>query len=391
MAGIRLSHDQREALTALVAWTKRPHSPFITVGGYAGVGKTTLLAEYRRILHAGKPKLRVGFASFTGRAARVLAHKLRDGKVMYQQDSVGTIHSLIYSPILNNRQVITGWRLKEDLKVNLIVIDEASMIDKHLWGDLLSFGIPIVAVGDHGQLPPIRGWFNLMENPMIRLEKIHRQAEDNPIIKVSLLARQHGFIPVRRFGEGVVKIDREDVDAHEEVESQLHAYKPSTIVLCGYNQTRVKLNRFIRAGLGFESAEPVTGDRVICLKNNHKKNIYNGMLGTIQAITSRNIDWYTAEIVMDDEGGVYEGQIYKKQFGNVETQNYTDKRVRQTAGDLFDFGYGLTVHKAQGSQARKVIVFEERFAKMDDEMWRRWLYTAVTRAEEELLVVGNAR
>jgi exodeoxyribonuclease-5 len=57
-------------------------------------------------------------------------------------------------------------------------------------------------------------------------------------------------------------------------------------------------------------------------------------------------------------------------------------------GDLWDFGYALTVHKAQGSQAERVLVFEERFAKSSDDDWRRWLYTAVTRAELELTVVG---
>jgi len=55
-------------------------------------------------------------------------------------------------------------------------------------------------------------------------------------------------------------------------------------------------------------------------------------------------------------------------------------------GDLFDFGYALTVHKAQGSQAKRVILFEERFPKMTDDEWKRWLYTAVTRAEEELYI-----
>jgi exodeoxyribonuclease-5 len=56
--------------------------------------------------------------------------------------------------------------------------------------------------------------------------------------------------------------------------------------------------------------------------------------------------------------------------------------------NLFDFGYALTVHKAQGSQAKRVILFEERFPQMTDDNWRRWLYTAVTRAEEELYIIG---
>lgn len=383
MARIKLSLDQKQALEQIYNWTKKPIGAHLTVGGYAGVGKTTLMAEYRRLLNQENKKLKVAFASFTGRATRVLANKLKAGEGHYKQDSVGTIHSLIYSPILNNKKNIVGWKLKEELKTDLIMIDEASMIDEFIWKDLLSFKVPIVAVGDHGQLPPIKGNFNLMEQPMIRLEKIHRQAQDNPIIKLSFLARENGYIPVREFGPGVVKINKNNFD------DQLLNYSPNTMILCGYNRTRVGLNQFIRQSLGFESKEPVPGDRVICLKNNHEKSIFNGMLGTIQTIKDKNKDWYQAEILMDEETQLFEGPIYKNQFGSETTQNFTTKRINQLAGDLFDFGYGLTVHKAQGSQANKVIVFEERFPKMDELMWKRWLYTAVTRAEQELLVIGK--
>jgi len=389
MLKLTLSIDQKLALDQIYSWTKKRPTPFLTVGGYAGVGKTTLMAQYRKLLNHKNKKLRVAFTSFTGRATRILANKLRAGKVVFKQDGVRTIHSLIYSPILNNRGHVTGWKLKETLKFDLIVIDEASMIDKALWEDLSSFGIPIVAVGDHGQLPPISGEFNLMQNPMVKLEKIHRQAKDNPIIKLSLLARENGYIPIRQFGDGVVKIDRSSFDAQERIENQLQNYSPSMIVLCGYNQTRVKLNQFIRQNMGFESSAPVSRDRVICLKNNHEKNIFNGMLGTIQSIKENGKDWYQAEIEMDDEEGLYEGVLYQKQFGSSTAQTFAKKRSKSRVGDLFDFGYAMTVHKAQGSQAKKVIVFEERFPKMDDLMWKRWLYTAVTRAEEELFVVGN--
>jgi len=56
---------------------------------------------------------------------------------------------------------------------------------------------------------------------------------------------------------------------------------------------------------------------------------------------------------------------------------------------LFDWGYALTVHKAQGSEADQVVLFEERFSFYDDEMWNRWLYTAVTRAKNELYWIGR--
>ncbi len=82
----------------------------------------------------------------------------------------------------------------------------------------------------------------------------------------------------------------------------------------------------------------------------------------------------------------YHGLISVEQFNADSALNFTDKRSKIMKGDLFDFGYALTVHKAQGSQAKKVVLFEERFPKMTDDDWKRWLYTAVTRAEEELYI-----
>ena len=111
------------------------------------------------------------------------------------------------------------------------------------------------------------------------------------------------------------------------------------------------------------------------------------MTGTLLTIKDAAKDWYLAEIQMDGEDGVYKGLISKNQFMSDTALNFTDKRATILMGDLFDFGYALTVHKAQGSQAKRVILFEERFARMNDEEWKRWLYTGVTRAEEELYII----
>ena len=184
-------------------------------------------------------------------------------------------------------------------------------------------------------------------------------------------------------------MDKTDYDTQETVEELLKGYDKETLVLCGYNTTRMKLNAFIRQALEFEFPTPCVSDRVICLRNNHKEGIYNGMLGVIAEIRRKNDEWWKAKIEMDDEEDTYEGLISAAQFEAKTAMNFTNQRYRIIKGDLFDFGYALTVHKAQGSQAKKVILFEERFGKMTDDEWRRWLYTAVTRAEEELFIVGN--
>jgi len=92
---------------------------------------------------------------------------------------------------------------------------------------------------------------------------------------------------------------------------------------------------------------------------------------------------------MDGESSNYTGLISVEQFNNPKSMNFTNNRSKIMKGDLFDFGYALTVHKSQGSQSPKVLLFEERFKSMDDDMWRRWLYTGITRAENELYIVGR--
>jgi exodeoxyribonuclease-5 len=386
---MELSQDQQNALARLIAWYGAPgRGPYITLGGYAGTGKTTLIAVLRNELLRLHKNMRFAFCSYTGKAAQNLKNKLKEAGALSVKDSVSTIHGLIYTPREDEGGRIAGWDRKDLLERDLIIVDEASMVDGVIWADLLSYNIPIIAVGDHGQLPPISGSFNLMQAPQLLLTQIHRQARGNPIIKVSEFARTTGLVPPERYGPGVVKYLREDCDAQEKTGELLESYSPETLILCGYNNTRNRINQFIRANRGFETPSPASGDRVICLRNNHKKGIFNGMLGTIENISKFRDDWYAAEIQLDDREKLYEGLIYAPQFGAAAGVNFTKDRKLAMAGDLFDFGYALTVHKAQGSQARRVVMFEERFKQMDDDMWRRWLYTGVTRAEEELYLFG---
>ncbi|MEA2056472.1 MAG: AAA family ATPase [Patescibacteria group bacterium] len=388
---MQISQDKKKIIQKLLSWYQKHYkqSAYITVGGYAGTGKTTLIAIFRRIIHKKNDELKVAFVSYTGKAAQVLKNKLKQNKTLYDNDFVGTIHSLIYSPVVNSKQQIVGWEKKDNLDYDLIIIDEASMVDYEIWNDLLSYSTSIIAVGDHGQLPPIKSNFNLMSNPNLKLETIHRQARNNPIIELSIQAREKGHIPIKKFSNKVMKINQKDVAAQELAENLIENYDENMMLLTGYNFSRKQLNQTVRQNLGFFEYEPQPHDRVICLRNNHSKGIYNGMLGTIISINQKDKDWYFAKIKMDDLEKNYTGLISVKQFKSKKTLNFTDKRSQIMKGDLFDFGYALTVHKAQGSQAKKVVLFEQRFKQMNDNEWKRWLYTAVTRAEEELYIFGT--
>lgn len=387
---MELSIDQKYVLKELITWyANKNKTSYITVGGYAGTGKTTLIAYLRKYIYEKiNKKHKVAFCSYTGRAVQVLKNSITNQNAIYSGDITSTIHGLIYSPLVNSKEEIIGWEKKQDLKFSLLIIDESSMVNEDIFRDLLSYNIPIIAVGDHGQLAPIEGVFNLMEKPQLQLENIHRQAENNPIIDLSVMARNSGVIPANKFTNTVIKFNKFEPESGELVEELLRNYKNDTIVLCGYNNTRNKLNQFIRQSLGFESAIPQTNDRVICLRNNAQKQIFNGMLGTIKRINQVKGDWLNVEIEMDDTNNLFTGLIYMPQFGSPTGINFTNNRKLTMQGDLFDYGYALTVHKSQGTEMDKVILFEERFKQMDDLLWKKWLYTAVTRAKNELYIIG---
>jgi exodeoxyribonuclease-5 len=389
--GYTLSVDQANALRQIGAWYRSKSSSYLTLGGYAGTGKTTLIAYLRKALREHEADASVAFCAYTGKAARVLQERLREQRVMKRGDSVSTIHSLIYTTE-DNPGGPPKWIRKEKLERDLIIVDEASMVDKVIWEDLLSFDVPILAVGDHGQLPPIGSSFNLMGEPQIRLDRIFRQAEGSPIIDVATMARTSGSIPVGEFGPGVRKLDRTLPETGVMVQELLESWRPDLLILCGYNKTRVQLNTAIRGMRDAESAVPQSGDQVVCLRNNRTKHIFNGMIGRIVRVTQvlgeEGTEWYEAEIELEGEDYTYSGYILKQQFGAMETIKDVPLAPDGERGDLWDFGYALTVHKAQGSQSERVLVFEERFPRSDDEDWRRWLYTAVTRAVTELTVIG---
>ncbi|MEI8072712.1 MAG: AAA family ATPase [Candidatus Saccharibacteria bacterium] len=389
-----LSSEQAKALGSIAAWLKAYEidgkKQYLTIGGYAGTGKTTLLAALRKILADNRPNMRLSFAAYTGKATQVLKARLRQHKTLVRGDAVSTLHSLIYNSETKSDGSV-AWRRKTELKTDLIIIDEASMVSEDLWQDIISYRVPILAVGDHGQLPPINSSFSLMADPDIRLEKIWRQAAGSPIIKLATLARTTGNIPVGDYGPGVKKLDRSDPQTGDMIEEILQSYGSDTMVLCGYNHTRQKLNHHIRELKEFESADPARGDTIVCLRNSRVSGLSNGQIGTIQAILSADEDpdnlwWY---IVADFDGQRFEGYALREQFGSKTTISHPPKRPKDQITGLFDFGYGLTVHKAQGSQSKKVLIFEERFPQMNQEEWQRWLYTAVTRAEKELYIVGT--
>lgn len=377
-----------------------------TVGGYAGTGKTTLICELRKEIYRNFPDLSVAFVTFTGKASSVLQDKMARFGAIYPNDYVGTIHRLIYQPEVKwdsilKTHVIVGWKLKDEDEMyeDLIIIDEASMVSLDIWKDLVKFQKSIVAVGDHGQLPPIGNSFNLLKDAEFYLTEIHRQALNSPVIALSKFVREEGYVPFNKFfSKEVFKLSWDHPMCKSIWENKL-TFDEKIIVLCGFNTTRAYLNDMIRERLSYKETVPYPGERIVCLVNNHTTKIMNGQIGTVLWVMPE--DKNLCRITIDIESSQpIECMVSKKCFGEVTYTMYdrTKKSMRQkeyaiskglSTVDFFDYGYAMSVHKSQGSEWDKVVLFEQRSQHWDDRYYARWLYTAITRSKEKLFIISD--
>ncbi len=362
---------QDQALAAVSQWLKDKPSgsrAIFRLFGYAGTGKTTLA---RHIADSADGK--VLFAAFTGKAAQVMRNKGCHG--------ASTIHSLIYRA-RESGEDIPSFELWDDApasKAKLIIIDECSMVDAELGRDLMSFGVPVLVLGDPAQLPPIQsgagaGFFTESE-PDAMLTEVHRQAQDDPIIRLSMDIRAGREIEPFRDGETQV-VARSELDPQRVLEADQ--------VLVGRNVTRRSYNARLRERRGITDPLPVAGDRLVCLRNNRKKGLFNGGLWLVKERGARKTGVMTMRIQPDEgeSGKPVKVSVRPECFtGGIENFDWLNRKPY----DEFDYGYVLTVHKAQGSQWDDVVLFDESFAFPDTR--ERWLYTGVTRAAKRLTLV----
>jgi exodeoxyribonuclease-5 len=390
-----LSKEQREVFDTMSKWYERKESDLLKVGGYAGTGKSTLLSVF-----ANKYlDVQAAFCAFTGKATSVLRKKFYEANIVKGAFDIGTLHSLIYYPIPNEKTGgIRGWKKRQRLPYDLIVVDEASMLNEELFTDLQSYGIPILAVGDHGQLPPVFGSFSLMDKPHLKLETIHRQAEDSPILALSEFVRRTGQVPRMADCEEVQVLEHNQVN---EVVQKLFTAPgvryDDVAMLCYKNETRVDLNNRARV-TRWESSwadPPQVDDQVICLRNTDA-TIFNGMRGTIQEIEESARYVYEGRVLFEDDEIEVSGSISAPQLGHPTTFKDFNEYHAATGhrpnnwsqvGLLLDYGYALTCHKAQGSQFEHVVVVAEKPNRISYDDWKRWIYTAITRCSKYLVVL----
>jgi exodeoxyribonuclease-5 len=363
--GREWSREQADAIDQVGRWLKQGEPQLFRLFGYAGVGKTTLA---RHIAQGARGE--TAFAAFTGKAALVMRSKGCAGAT--------TIHALIYRASEGAEGAPT-FTLNADgpaSKAGLIVIDECSMVDAELARDLLSFGKPILVLGDPFQLPPVKGaGFFTDGAPDVMLTQIHRQAQDNPIIRLSEAVRSGGELRVGDYGEARV-IPRSAIDPAQVLGADQ--------VLVGVNRTRRAYNQRMRDLKGFREPLPVAGDRLVCLRNDRTKGLINGGLWRVETLGGVKKDFVKMTLRSEDEGSrsTVKAAVLKAFFEGKEGElGFALRRE----SDEFDYGYALTVHKAQGSQWDDVMLFDESFAFREHRA--RWLYTGLTRAARKLTVV----
>jgi len=372
---IQLSREQQAVLEEILL-----HHIAIITGG-PGTGKTTLIRSIAAICDRLRQKTIL--SAPTGRAARRLSEVARK--------KASTLHKLLGYNLEQN-----DFEKDEDdpLDVDVMIVDEASMVDAYLMFHLLK-AIPVTAtlilVGDVFQLPsvgPGNILSDLIQSGAIRtfeLKEIFRQAEKSPIIVNAHRVRQ-GNLPVL------------EKDRHSEGLSEFYfieQYQPETVVktiveLCsrkiperfGLDPVRdiqvlspmhkgtvgtIQLNQVLQEALNPQSSPGAgiqfrLGDKVMHLKNNYAKEVFNGDIGVISEI-----------------------DISKRRL----SVNYDERLVDYESEELEDLilAYAISVHKSQGSEYPAVVI--PLMPQHHPLLQRNLLYTAITRGKKLVIIVGT--
>jgi exodeoxyribonuclease-5 len=286
---------------------------------------------------------------------------------------------------------------------DIVIIDESSMLSKEHVEDVRKFGIPVLLVGDHGQLPPIKDPMNPWTlKPDWVLTEIHRQGADSGILQAAHDVRRSGKMTQVSYGSpkpDTVRLNRTD----PRVAALLDRFNPATegAIITYTNKLRAEFNR------AYHGDGPVReGDRVVALGGRPYEAarvrledgvpratgeflfVHNGMTGTVLKASARGVvTELTVELddhrlaKPDDPVVILTGGVPTAQFG-AEKELPFNSPQRPRGSHLWDYAYALTAHKAQGSEFDKVIVVDQKPPE-----YVRWLYTALTRAKQAAVVI----
>lgn len=446
---ITLSTEQERAVTTAMDWwrNRRVDQPVFRLFGYAGTGKSTVLETLIRRL--GLAQDDVLFMAPTGKAASVMTRKgvpaLTIHKTFYrltgEDDAVylsltreaESICEKLANPTEPNaaayrrRLVAVEAELRSPSsraqpqfvflgstpvgRRQLLVIDEASMVRNDWFADLQSLGLPLILLGDDGQLPAVEGprakpSMVTSVEPDVRLTTIHRQDGESSILSLATAARNREPLAFGFADDGVEYADGSGCRTPEDIERRIVGdlgYFDQIIV--GTNAMRNAVNDHMRRKLSIRSALPLGGDgeKLIVTRNFEADDgtyLANGAEISVRHDARRRGDIYpwgaSAPIDhpvtvtgIDGEPARVEGVgLWKYPFEDPREQDYRRKAAEKKYAMRCmqaQWGFAITAHKAQGSEWDKVCVIDESWAFKEDA--HRWRYTAYTRARKHLLVI----
>lgn len=427
--------------------------------GAAGTGKTTTVKQLIKELEqqygsitSKDSVVSACFCSFTGRAVQMLKRALPE----HYHPLAATIHATLgYKPTEEEyfNEKLREWKLRKvfrpsftaanKLPYKIIIVDEAGTVPIHLWNELFAAapdGARIILIGDINQLPPVSGrsvlGFAMINWPTFALEKIHRQAADNPVI-----ANAHNVL------QGKMPVPSGDKFAMMQLPDGSMGAKKQTLATIQYlhkngifdpmrdalivpqnksNIGQVELNMelvryfnppekspriIIKAG--YIHVTYSIGDKVMLLANNNNLGLTNGQIGVVTDIVrnanyrgeavAESVDKFEGEldindfdsvvddIIINDKEEENESERQASHIMKIRFQNYHDDVDFTTAGDFkkISHAYAFTCHKSQGGEYPVVVILLHSANHIM--LSREWLYTAITRAKEKVILLHNRK
>ena len=376
---IQLAQKQKEAIKACL------HHGVLVLTGGPGTGKTTVIKGILSILKAQGLKIRL--AAPTGRAAKRLSETTGQKAL--------TIHRLLEANNLaqdDNLQLGFSKDIDDQLDADVIILDEVSMVDivlMHHFLNAVPDGCRIILVGDTDQLPAVgpgsvlKDIIRSQKIPAIRLDEIFRQAQTSMIIQNAHIINAGRLPDIRKQYSDFVFYELNDDTSitqkildlctkdlpHEgfDVLKDVQVLSPMHRFLCGVENLNLMLQEQLNPKknqdeLKYSSQTFRVGDKVMHIRNNYQKNVFNGDIGFIQDINNEKL-----------------------------TVDYFDHIVTYEKNELNELtlAYASSVHKSQGSEYKVVIIplSTSHYIMLQ----RNLLYTAITRAKQKVIIIGSKK
>ena len=376
---IQLAQKQKEAIKACL------HHGVLVLTGGPGTGKTTVIKGILSILKAQGLKIRL--AAPTGRAAKRLSETTGQKAL--------TIHRLLEANNLaqdDNLQLGFSKDIDDQLDADVIILDEVSMVDivlMHHFLNAVPDGCRIILVGDTDQLPAVgpgsvlKDIIRSQKVPAIRLDEIFRQAQTSMIIQNAHIINAGRLPDLRKQYSDFVFYELNDDTSitqkildlctkdlpHEgfDVLKDVQVLSPMHRFLCGVENLNLMLQEQLNPKknqdeLKYSSQTFRVGDKVMHIRNNYQKNVFNGDIGFIQDINNEKL-----------------------------TVDYFDHIVTYEKNELNELtlAYASSVHKSQGSEYKVVIIplSTSHYIMLQ----RNLLYTAITRAKQKVIIIGSKK